>query len=372
MDSIDRLTTSKLNVARLKTSCLTVSVYRNVQAAENFSDRQWDEFIRQARQAKVLARLALMLRSSEVWSCVPGVAKLHLESAIVSAAALKRTVVWEINQISHALQKNKVPCVYLKGVAYHLAQLPAGDGRIYNDIDFMVPKKNIQEIEHRLNLYGWKSTMESKYDQTYYRRWMHEIPPLKHVSRGSVIDLHHAILPETAALKPDSQLLLATTETVVFAETQYLVLSPVDMVLHSATHLFHDGELEHGLRDLMDLDSLFSHFGNKEGFWDSIVKRSVKLQLSLPLYYAVTHCKAILSSQIPDAIVESLHAMYGHRMHNRLMGYLFKYALMPDHKSCRRAATALSRLLLYIRAHYLRMPLRLLIPHLFHKAFIKG
>ena len=371
MVTSEHLTNNRLTSSCLTTTCLTVMAYRDLQVAADFTDAQWDEFIRQARRAKVLARLAILLKASDVWRLVPEVAKLHLESAIVSADALKRTVVWEIYQISKALHKNKVPCVYLKGVAYHLAGLPTGVGRIYNDIDFMVPKDNIQEIEHRLNLYGWKSTTTSKYDQSYYRRWMHEIPPLKHISRGSVIDLHHAILPETAALKPDSALLLAATETISFRQASYRVLSPMDMVLHSATHLFHDGELEHGLRDLMDLDSLFTHFSNKPGFWEGIVARSEQLQLSLPLYYATKYCNAILATDIPIFVLEKLHGIYGHRRNNRLMDLLFEHALMPDHKSCQRPLTPVARFLLYIRAHYLRMPIRLLIPHLLRKAFVK-
>ena len=33
------------------------------------------------------------------------------------------------------------------------------------------------------------------------------------------------------------------------------------MVLHSATHLFHEGELDKALRDLVDIDGLLRHFG---------------------------------------------------------------------------------------------------------------
>ncbi|UUZ51358.1 nucleotidyltransferase family protein [Massilia sp. B-10] len=52
------------------------------------------------------------------------------------------------------------------------------------------------------------------YDQRYYRVWMHEIPPMQHVQRGSVIDVHHAILPLTAAARPDPALLRAGAQTV--------------------------------------------------------------------------------------------------------------------------------------------------------------
>ena len=94
------------------------------------------------------------------------------------------------------------------------------------------------------------TTHHDAYDQRYYRQWMHELPPLRHMTRQTVLDVHHTILPLTAHLKPDPAKLW---EAAVGIEGQvnFCVLAPVDMVLHSATHLFHDGELEHGLRDLV-------------------------------------------------------------------------------------------------------------------------
>ena len=39
------------------------------------------------------------------------------------------------------------------------------------------------------------------------------------------------------------------------------VLHPVDQVLHCAAHLFLDSDLRDRIRDLVDLDGLFRHFG---------------------------------------------------------------------------------------------------------------
>jgi hypothetical protein len=104
-------------------------------------------------------------------------------------------------------------------------------------------------------LHGWSSAKTSAYDQRYYRRWMHELPPLKHNSRQTVLDVHHAILPTTARLKPDSRKLLAAA-TPIAGRPDLAVLSPVDMVLHSAAHLFCNEDVGNSLRDLVDLDCL--------------------------------------------------------------------------------------------------------------------
>ena len=49
--------------------------------------------------------------------------------------------------------------------------------------------------EAALMLDGWASGHRSAYDQRYYRTWMHELPPMQHIQRGTVLDVHHAIAP---------------------------------------------------------------------------------------------------------------------------------------------------------------------------------
>ena len=53
------------------------------------------------------------------------------------------------------------------------------------------------------------------------------------------------------------------------------------------------------------------------------------------------------------------------------MDSLFMRALRPAHASCSDALTPVARWLLYVRAHWLRMPPHLLAWHLIHKALRK-
>ncbi len=52
------------------------------------------------------------------------------------------------------------------------------------------------------------------------------------------------------------------------------------------------------------------------------------------------------------------------------MDAVFTRALAPDHTTCADRFTPAARLAAYVRAHRLRMPMYLLIPHLVHKAFV--
>src|SRR5262249_12635180 len=159
-------------------------------------------------------------------------------------------------------------------------------GRLFSDIDILVPRGALANVENTLLRHGWQSSKTSAYDQRYYRRWMHELPPLRHNSRQTLLDVHHAILPTTARLKPDSSKLLAASLPIA-GEPRLRVLAHTDMVLHSATHLFCNEDVGNSLRDLVDLDSLLRGFARTEGFWPKLTTRSVELDLGRPLYYAL-------------------------------------------------------------------------------------
>ena len=71
-----------------------------------------------------------------------------------------------------------VDLVLLKGAAYLMAGLPAARGRVFSDVDILVPVARLAEVENALMLHGWSTTHHNAYDQRYYRQWMHELPPL--------------------------------------------------------------------------------------------------------------------------------------------------------------------------------------------------
>ena len=184
-----------------------------------------------------------------------------------------------------------------------------------------------------------------------------------------MIDVHHAILPETARVRPEPALLRAAAVALA-GHAGLQTLAPVDMVLHSAVHLFYDGEFDHGLRDLVDIHRLLREFGAQPGFWDALPRRAAELQLARPLFYALRYAVKLLGTPVPPATLDASAAGRPNGALLALMDALFGRALMPPHASCSDRATPAARFLLYVRGNWLRMPPLLLARHLFHKAFI--
>jgi len=348
---------------------LLVRTLRTPETISAFSMGDWDMLVRQARAAGLLARLGHRFRQHGLTAAIPAAARWHLEAAETLADKQSLAVRWELQKIRSALGDLDIPLIVLKGAAYVAADLPAAAGRLFNDIDILVPRESLPKVESSLMLAGWHGTGLTDYDKRYYRRWMHEIPPLQHIERATVIDVHHAILPDTARYHPDSAEL--RRRAVGVPDFPGLaVLSPEDRILHSATHLFHDGELPHGLRDLSDLDLLLREEAKAPDFWSRLASRTEELQLERSLFYALRYVRHFFATPIPEHMDSALASSAPGRSQLAFMDAIFRRVLAPAHRSCEDRFTSAARMAAYVRAHWLRMPPRLLLPHLFHKAFI--
>ena len=348
---------------------LLIRVLRDPGIVQGLDGAGWDLLLRQADAANLDACLLVLLEDAGLLDTVPAAPRAHLEWTRVGAAGHARAARYEVRQIGRALDGLGLPLILLKGAAYAMAGLDAGRGRLFSDIDILVPKERLPEVEAALMMHGWITTQHDAYDQRYYRQWMHELPPMQHARRGNSIDVHHAILPETAPVRPDPARLRASARPIPGAP-HLGTLSPVDMVLHSAVHLFFDGEFDKGLRDLVDLHRLLTQFGKEPGFWDALPMRARELELGRPLFYALRYCPRLLGTVVPPAVQAAVAPEGPNVALLWLMDRLFGRALLPLHASCADAFSDAARFVLYVRGNWLRMPPLLLARHLFHKAFL--
>ena len=325
---------------------------------------EWEELIAQAREAKLLGALEHRLRERDVLGQVPAAPRAHLVSGSLVASAQHAVVRRELREIAHALRRISGRVVLLKGAAYLAAGLPCAEGRMFSDIDLLVSKRDLPHVEAALMLAGFVTTHHDSYDQRYYRR-MHELPPMQHVKRGTVIDVHHAIVPHSSGIRLDGSKLLDAA-TPLAGNSRYFVLAPADMVLHSATHLFNNEDMATALRDLVDLDILLRHFARDASFWRSLVARADTLDLQRPLHYALRWTSGLLRTPMPEAIAAAGRERAPAFPVSWLMDRLLAHALRP---SARHAATRFARQMLFVRGHWLKMPAPMLAWHLTVKTF---
>jgi hypothetical protein len=340
---------------------LLTRVLREPKVASNLSLSDWDLLVRQARHANLLGRLHHLLATTGI--DVPVRPSAHLRSAAAMAERQHLSVHLEVGKLLEALAPLKAPLVLLKGAAYVATDLPAASGRVFADVDILLPRQSLDEAESLLALQGWSGDTVDAYDQRYYRRWMHELPPLQHIFRGSALDVHHTLLPPTSRSHVDAAALLED-KVPVSGMPGVFVLAPVDMVLHSAAHLFHEGEPDNLLRDLSDLDLLMQHFAAEPNFWPRLVARAQHHGLTQALRLALRHCHRVLHTPIPDSVLRET----GADQPDGRLDFIYGRVLRPLHSSAVDGWTAWCCRALYVRAHWLRMPWPLLTYHLLRKA----
>lgn len=352
--------------ARPAPAQLLLSALATPGAVAKLSISEWDLLLRQARRARLLPRLALSTQQLTLTEQLPEKVREHLAAASADAGDCSRSIRWEANRIQRALSDLDVPVLLLKGAAYVMADLPSAWGRLASDIDIMVPEQALDQVQAALERRGWEPKDLDTYDQRYYRRWMHELPPLRHRDRGSVVDIHHTILPRTSRLRPDPAALWRAARRL--PEQSFYVLSPEDMVLHSAAHLFHDGDLNVAIRDLADIVDLLTCFGADPGFWPRLVPRARDVDLARPLFYALRYSARLLAMPVPEEVARDAELDAPNRAVLALMDRLVPQVLLPPDPDDPGRGTARAAMALYIRSHWLRMPPLLLAAHLTRKA----
>jgi len=309
---------------------------------------QWTALLTTARAERLLGTLGARLEGLAVPADVAPI----LADARIDAIRERRQALWEIDRAVAALVPVGCVPVLLKGSAFVAAGLLAGQGRAIGDLDILVPRDRLEGVEAALLRAGWEWVKPDPYDDAYYRRWMHELPPLIHAERDRMIDVHHTILPLTARRRPDAAAMIADA---VPLGNGAAVPRIDDMLCHAAAHLLADGDMAGGLRNLWDIHCLLGEHGAAPDFWTTLDARAVRHGLRAPVRRAVRLSHRLFGTDVPAAW----------RKGNLTDGPFLARLL------CRNGwgleDRAILRLGFYLRGHALRMPPLMLARHLWTK-----
>jgi hypothetical protein len=315
-------------------------------SVRTLDDMGWTDLIQIARAEQLIGTLAARLDGQPM----PADAARILADAAASIAQQRIAALWEAEVARRVLAPLDVPVVLLKGTAFLAAGLQAGVGRSVGDLDIVVPRVRIDEVEAALLGAGWEWVKPDPYDDAYYRRWMHELPPLIHRERDRMIDVHHTILPLTARITPDADALIAASVPLDGRPDALRVPSTNDMLCHAAAHLFADGDLAGGMRNLWDVHCLIEQFGVS-----GLTERARHHGLLREVARAARLAHALYDTPIPASwrVWNSLDPLYLRRITAR--------------DGWGRRTRPLTHFAFYARSHWLRMPPAMLARHLWTK-----
>ena len=321
-----------------------VTLLRDPAHAAHVAASDWTAIFSVARAEALIGTLAERLADQDVPDNVSG---LFADVRAATAVAQKQAL-WEAEMCARAHAPINVTPVLLKGTAYLAAGLNCSRGRQIGDLDILVPRARLEDVEAALLAAGWEWLKSDPYDQAYYRDYMHELPPMMHAERDRMIDVHHTILPLTHRITPDAATLIAGAVTVA---NNHHVLNVHDRIVHSAAHLFADGDLAGGLRNLWDLHCLFLDIAD----WDALAMRARHHGLEAAVRRAARLAAALYHTPIA----------HDWDYQNRTDTWYIRHMMARDDWG--RETQTFIRLLFYMRSHWLRMPPWMLARHLWIK-----
>lgn len=322
---------------------------RDPATAASLDAAGWTGMIAAARAEQLIGSLAFRLDGQ----AMPAAAARILADARASAGQWRRSALWEAEMARRALAPLGIPVVLMKGTAYAAAGMDAAAGRSIGDLDIMVPRDASKAAEAALIAAGWEWVKPDPYDDAYYRDHMHELPPLIHRERDRMIDVHHTTLPLTAGITPDAAAMLADS---IVLDDGLRVMAPEDMVLHGVAHLFADGDLAGGLRNLWDQDRLLRELACTPGFWDRLQARARLHGLGWHLALTLRLARRIYGTPV-DSAMAGRAGPFDRWFVRRLLA----------RDGWGRETRKFTRLAFYIRSHWLRMPPLMLARHLWTK-----
>ena len=330
--------------------CL-IDLLRAPALAAGVAEAHWNDIVVQATKAQMLGQLAAAIERAGCSGDLPAAVKLHLNLAILTATRRREAALWEVATLRRAIDAD-TPMVVLKGCAYAACGDANSAGRLFSDIDILVPHALLERAEGSLIGAGFNPSLVSAYDDRYYREWMHEVPPMAHVRRHTTVDLHHAINPPVSRRHvATAKLLPALEET----SPGVFVLGATDRVIHCAIHLVQEGDAHKLLRDLYDLHLLLQQHAGTEALLATLWRRAEELGVLTLVRPAQQAAAAVFA-------VDGKQPKPDHWLGRSLVAAVLRSR--PDPR------VPLAEALLLAHSHWIKMPLQLLVPHLVRKAWL--
>jgi hypothetical protein len=314
----------------------------------------WTHLLSAARALSLIGTMAELLADAPI----PPDAARVLADVRHSNVAGQRQALWEAQCAAMALADYPGRVVLLKGTAFAAAGYDAALGRSIGDLDILVDRAGLDQVEALLLKAGWEWVKPDPYDDAYYREWMHELPPLIHAERDRMIDVHHTILPLTAGPTPDAAALIVDARAL---PSGLYVLSPADIICHAAAHLIADGDLSGGMRNLWDIDRLVRQFVVDEPEFSEALAQRARLHGLAPAVGRALR----LSAQLFGTPIE-FRGEPGNGGGVIASDTLFLRRITAV-DGWGRKTRKLTRQGFYIRSHLLRMPPAMLARHLWTK-----
>ncbi len=216
------------------------------------------------------------------------------------------------------LESAGCPTILLKGAALGKAIYPSFSLRPMGDLDLLLRKTEVERGWQALRDAGWSLELEEgRADYGGH----HHLPPLVDpVRAGSVVELHHALVPPRAPFDLDEDALWSEASSLAVGSATAWVPSSRWLLLHLCLHFGWSNQLRRGLgravRDVSTLlqakppdDETFVELARSAGA-TTVCYWTLRLASSLGGAAVSDGLSSALEPSLPGPLLDRLHGVY--------------------------------------------------------------
>lgn len=319
----------------------------------------WHQLLIALRRHGLLAKAYYQLGKKIEAKNIPEPVYRQLRAGAKYADKQQQSLFYELFLLESLSEEVKFPCLLLKGAAYRALALPMSYGRLFSDIDILVPADCFNEMRNKLFFKGFYEPAMSDYDRHYYLKWSHQNPPLHHFERDTVIDLHHQIFPTASALKLNIKPFF---EKAIQIKGSYFKVPCIEhLFVHAAVHLFLQEETHRSVKDIIDINALFNEVA-KRNLSQSLQEQSALIGAES----AVINAVYVIEKLFKNADAAMYLQTYQRQRPSKLVCQLMLKVLnaKPDQYS-------FAKNIWFIRGHFLKLKWHILLYHFIAKPLSK-
>jgi hypothetical protein len=223
---------------------------------------------------------------------------IHVRNALRNAVLVRQTA-----SVVEVLAQAAIPVMLLKGI--HLAGFiyPEPALRSMADIDIMVPRDRLMDVERILLAQGFGPLPRP--DLQEHIHWSNHLPVLKKPD-GESFEVHYTIERPTSPFAIDVDGLWARAQTIGVNHLQAWALSHEDLLLHLCLHTsYHHRFDRYALKSLLDMATLLEQRGGGLD-WERVAATANAWHAGSFVYCALRLVRNILNAEIPPAVFAAL------------------------------------------------------------------
>jgi hypothetical protein len=224
-----------------------------------------------------------------------------LRSSYYGNAARNSFLYGELHNVLKAFRDKQIEVVLLKGAALAETVYPNRALRAMSDIDLLVRKEKLTEVETRLLDVGYilQDRVQGKeYQREHHYHWVFS------KRSGIDVEIHWHIKRPTGAFEIDTDELWKSAQAIKVAGVEAAILSPEVLLLYLCQH-FWKHNLNGGIRPLIDIAQATGFYARKIS-WKEVARLSARWRMNPCAFLGFSLAGGLLGAPIPESFLKEI------------------------------------------------------------------